>query len=406
MGAGDLEVLGGLPHTAAYVGASDRERQVRLLRHLRAELERRRGARTRTGARTVVLLDGLGALREELDDADGLDLLDDLYRVYADGPAVGISFAVAADRAAAVPSAVTAVTPQKWLLRLADPHDYSTCGLHPRSAPPPVPGRAAVAATGQHVHVGTPSVPWADEVGRIAALWAHEPARPPAVGVLPTEVLLPSLGAVAEVGEEPWRIPVGVRESDLGTGELVLYEGEHALVAGPSRSGKSTVLLALAAALRHGADESGSSVQLAGAGGRRSPLAGSTLLDRYAGSPGDLAVLVAQLRTSSRPVALLVDDCDTFDDADGALAGLLAAGLPELHVLCAGRTDSLRSLYGHWTKTVRMSRTGLLLQPNVDLDGDLLGVTLPRRAPVALSEGRGYLVQYGDVHLVQAARPA
>ena len=31
-----------------------------------------------------------------------------------------------------------------------------------------------------------------------------------------------------------------MRESDLGAAALVLYEGEHALIAGPARSGKST----------------------------------------------------------------------------------------------------------------------------------------------------------------------
>ena len=53
---------------------------------------------------------------------------------------------------------------------------------------------------------------------------------------------------------------------------------------------------------------------------------------------------------------------------------------------------------------VPVSKAQVKDAPNVDLDGDLLGVSLPRRAPVVLSEGRGYLVQNGELQLVQAAR--
>ena len=45
----------------------------------------------------------------------------------------------------------------------------------------------------------------------------------------------------------------------------------------------------------------------------------------------------------------------------------------------------------------------MLLRPNIDLDGDLLGVTLPRRAPVRLGVGRGYLIHNGEWDIVQVA---
>ncbi len=73
-------------------------------------------------------------------------------------------------------------------------------------------------------------------------------------------------------------------------------------------------------------------------------------------------------------------------------------------MVAAGRADALRSLYGHWTSTVRKSKTGLLLRPDVDMDGDLVGAVLPRRAPVRLGAGRGYLVHNGELDLVQAAQ--
>ena len=55
------------------------------MEHLRGELDRRRTA-PGPHRRTVVLIDGLAALRDEYDDFEGIKLLDGLYRAYADGP--------------------------------------------------------------------------------------------------------------------------------------------------------------------------------------------------------------------------------------------------------------------------------------------------------------------------------
>ncbi len=104
-------------------------------------------------------------------------------------------------------------------------------------------------------------------------------------------------------------------------------------------------------------------------------------------------------------LVLLVDDAEQFEDSDQAFTGLLASRTTDLKVIASGRSDDLRGLYSHWTRTVRKSRSGVLLQPNIDYDGELLGVTLPRRAPVALTVGRGYVVAGGNMEFLQAAGP-
>src|SRR3954468_18589079 len=101
-GAGDLRALEALPHTGSVVLAGDRERQMRLIRRLRRELDERRTSGP--GATTVVVIDNLAALRAEFDDPAGMELMDALSRVYADGPQVGIHLAVSADRANTVPT--------------------------------------------------------------------------------------------------------------------------------------------------------------------------------------------------------------------------------------------------------------------------------------------------------------
>src|SRR5690606_8471465 len=85
---------------------------------------------------------------------------------------------------------------------------------------------------------------------RLAA--AHPPpVRPPLrVEPLATEVAFPALGATARLGPRPWFVPVGIAERTREPAGLVAYQGEHGLVAGPARSGKSTTLLTVAAACR------------------------------------------------------------------------------------------------------------------------------------------------------------
>jgi S-DNA-T family DNA segregation ATPase FtsK/SpoIIIE len=407
MGSRDLEPLAALPHTAAYVGsgAASREQQVRLMKHLRAELDRRRAA-PGPHRKTVVLVDGLAALRDEYDDFEGIKLLDGLYRAYADGPDVGLYCAATTSRAKSVPTAIDEVTTQKWLFRLADTYDYASAGVPVKFAPAAVAGRCVFSETKLQTHVASPSSSWPEAVALVASRWAGFAPKPTVVGQLPERVTVAELGVRAELAGQPWRIPVGIRESDLEPALLEAYEGEHVLVAGPPRSGRSTMLLAMVEALRAGAAADGVDLAVWGVCGRRSPLASAAGLDRCVVGDDGLAALLAAARVHRGRLVLLVDDAEQLDDTDQSFAGLLAARPTDLLVIASGRSDDLRTLYGHWTKTVRKSRCGVLLQPNVDYDGELVGATLPRRAPVALTAGRGYLSSGGSLELLQAASPS
>ena len=77
--------------------------------------------------------------------------------------------------------------------------------------------------------------------------------------------------------------------------------------------------------------------------------------------------------------------------------------MANLHAVVAGRGDALRTL-GHWTVGARRSRVGLLLQPDVQVDGALLGVTLPRRPAPPVRPGCGYRIDPGGFELVQVAQ--
>ena len=218
------------------------------------------------------------------------------------------------------------------------------------------------------------------------------------VGELPALARVSELDAVATLADEPWRLPIGIAEADLGPAVLESYKKEHILVTGPPRSGKSTTLLALAAAARAASDVS-EPVTVLGLGSRRSPLV-SADLDQVVTDPADAGKLTAAIELHEGPVLLLVDDAERDDDSNRVLAELLAKSPPNLRIAAAGRADDLRTLYTHWTKTLRRSRCGILLQPNVDMDGDLLSVRIPRRPPVAMTVGRGYLCLNGAAALI------
>ena len=71
------------------------------------------------------------------------------------------------------------------------------------------------------------------------------PAKRDVIGQLPTWVSWESMPA-AEFSPSLWRIPVGIAEATLEACAFELYEGEHAMVAGNPRSGKSSLLVAFA----------------------------------------------------------------------------------------------------------------------------------------------------------------
>jgi S-DNA-T family DNA segregation ATPase FtsK/SpoIIIE len=267
-----------------------------------------------------------------------------------------------------------------------------------------VPGRFVSSRTKLQGHIAAPPGGLDQAVAQAAARWPGRSAKPTVIGRLPTSIAPAGLGAAATLTGEPWRLPVGIGESDLSPAFLETYEGEHVLIAGPVRSGKSSLLLALIEVVRAAAAADGEPIQVWGLCGRRSPLAGAAGLDRVVVGAEEVTELVAAMRVQPGRLVLFIDDAEQFGDDDGAIASLLT-GLPGLLIIAAGRADELRTLYTHWTKTLRKSRCGVLLQPNLDYDGDLLGARIPRRTPVALTTGRGYLVSGGEVRFVQCLSP-
>ena len=400
LGGGGLARLADLPHCGTVVTGADRDGQARLLRTLRREVERRRDldpAARGDEPLVVLLLDGVGTFLGEHEGPASQELVDDFRRVFQDGPTVGVVAVVSGDRPAALPLRLGALVDQRLLLRHADPTDLAVTGRRPDRLPTFVPGRGVDASTGLVVQVAR-----ADLGAVVVAARDRHPAprRPPApVAPLPPQVPVEALDTDPSAGP-PVTIPLGLADQDLATRPLALHAGDHVVVAGPPRSGRSSLLQLLSSQLRRALPDA---VQVAVCDAQRSPLHGWASLDASGSVTGLASALRAGL-THDRPWVVFVDDAPMVEDRDDLLAALFTAR-PDLHVVVSGRPGDLRSGYGHWSRPARSSRTGVLLQPDLATDGDVLAARLPRRLTTPLVPGRGFLVQGGEPVLVQVALP-
>ncbi|MFN0029255.1 MAG: FtsK/SpoIIIE domain-containing protein [Acidimicrobiales bacterium] len=406
--------LSSLPQVVNVIGRNDRERFSRLLAALEAELTLRR-AGAPSSALVVFVIDGLGSLVAELSEVSGLSGLgiagsalagggaedvDRLSRIMADGPPLGIYVVAGTDHPGTLRHRMLSALPQRLVLRLSDPLDARHLGVPPITGPP---GRGRLVGCCRACQVLFPQ-PLAALVAQLAGV-ARSVAEPdvssPArrvVQCLAERVGASQLVAVSsppqpDPGVALW-LPVGIGGIDLAAVGWWLRPGEGVLVAGPARSGRSTALLTMAATLQARRVDAA----LYAVSSTRSPLSRAPHVQHLAPEGlGDLRAIPAR----ESAAVLLVDDIEGVEDPASVMASLLAAGWM---VIGAGRTEALRSAYGHWSRALRVSRSGLLLRADRDLDGDLLGVRLPRRAEAPLDlPGRGYLVNEGAVTLVQTA---
>jgi S-DNA-T family DNA segregation ATPase FtsK/SpoIIIE len=347
----------------------------------------------------VLLVDNYAALTAAHGEPFGQGLPEDLLRIYSEGPGVAIHTVVTADRIGAIPAALASLTQQKIILQLADPLDYTSVALSSRTLPAFTPGRGLLPPVGLELQIATPS-----ELTTVAAAAPQRPeatAAAPRIAVLPTQLFSDDLPS-AICDSHPWTVPIGVADATLEEAVLPVYDGEHIMITGPPRSGRSTTLATLATQLRAASN----APILYGIALRPSALRDVPGLHVATTNNDALATLeAAALAAETSPVVLLIDDADQLGDLDEVVGRLLARRLAGCHLGIAARNDALRSLYAHWTQEVRKSRLGILLRPDVDLDGALLAVQLPRRPRANDRPGLGYLAVNGDAALVQFASP-
>lgn len=401
MGEERLDELRRLAHCGAVIRMGDRERLRRLVDHLSRELDARRLRRQVGGDPDIVwCVDGFGALRSDDELVFGSAAIGErLATLLADGPSVGIVglLTLAPGRGAATTLAACA---NRWLFHLDDAGDATVIGARPSQVPPATPGRLFESGL--------------QRFGQVVAPRAVEAHSDPASGgdrreSLPvTFARLPATIGVEELAEQSCydaatgesRLVLGIGFEDLVSVTVAVPDGEHVVVAGRPRSGRSTVLRRLIDAWRQ-CHPSGHVVVVTP--DRRSPVAA---VPGTAGADGAVAELADRGSDGGAAgrVLLVVDDAERYDDADRIVTKLIESRSSGLLVVAAFRPEALRGEYSHWTRLVRRSRIGVLLTAGGELDGDVVGEQLPRRLPLPARPGLAYVASAGTTQLVQVAQ--
>jgi DNA segregation ATPase FtsK/SpoIIIE, S-DNA-T family len=423
-GLGSLEAL---PHCGAVVGGDDVERVQRVFSMLDRWIAERKQRFAETGAtslaelqrataaaggppvpRVVVLLDSYGGFSSVFEKIDYGARLEAFPQLVSEGRPLGIHFVITADRRNAMPLALTSTVQTKLVLRLADVDDYGVLGLDGRAA------REATLPPGRGFQANTLEVQCAivgaDPAGeaQTAAVLAegselrhrHGDGIAPSIGTLPAEVALAPLVALST----SLRPVIGIGERELEPVAVDLAEG-HFLVTGPNRSGKSTALAAVARGLR-AADPD---LELHLLAPRRTPLTSLDVWTSVArGSEAiddlctDLKDRVDERDLGDPPLVIVLDDGNELADsmADTNLESIIRRGRDvDVWVVGASEVAAAHRSYGGWLPELRKERQGLLLQPDPDIDGDLLGVRLPKARTTL--PGRGILVNRYGLEMVQ-----
>ena len=410
---GGLAPLAALPHCGGVVMLDEEERLQRLLRLLLRRVEKRR---VRAGARnardpdpvtTVLLLDDFGSFAQQYDRPGTGSPYEQLQQILSGGRAAGVHVILTASRRGALPAALATHFGQRLILRMPTEEDMLSLGLDSKTVRGArLPVGSGFTQESREFHIAVPSD------GKDLVLLEHaidaidhdgvSPATP--IEVLPTKVPRASLNP----GDGLCAVPLGISDEHLGAATVDLSE-LHFLVVGPYRSGRSTALATLAHAIRE-ADPRAALHLLAP---RRSPLRELDIWSNTATSADACAELAGSLlerleaeELNATPSVLFIDDGSELADAMSVtrlerLVRIARDG--PLRVVASVEAGSARGIGVSWIRELRREGHGLLLQPDLAADGDLLAARLPRRVPAPLTPGRGFLVVRGTAELIHVA---
>ncbi len=424
-----LHALGDLPQCGGTASASDVERTERILGTLEKMIGERQVALGNAGAGSfielrgtqaegrrspwvVLLLDGYGGFADVFGTIDAGAQVDRLAQIVADGPSVGVHVVISVDRRGAVPNRLMASMPGRVVLRMGDADEYQWLGLRNVGDATLPPGRGFI-SSGSEIHVAVlgedaSGAAQAEAIRKLGARLCERTAeRAPRIGVLGDDV---SLGSLPDPIAGSLRVPLGVDGASLEPVLVHLDEAPTFLICGPDGSGRSVALGTLFDGLR----TSDPDAEMALLAPRRTPLSDRDEWSFVARGLDDVTKLAERLATpalteesSTGRLVIIVDDGEEL--LEGAVADHLERIVRRTRdgmvVVCAAcQTHRAHRAYGGWLSEMRKAKHGLVITPDVDVDGDLFGVRFPRRSALQFPPGRGYLAGRAGVTLIQVAR--
>ncbi|CAM4080412.1 FtsK/SpoIIIE domain-containing protein [Kibdelosporangium persicum] len=432
---GGLGVLDGWPSVGSIIKEQQPERVLRLLRMLKRTVDERNAALAGTGAadlgslaaagypmpRIHVLIDNLPSLNDTLEGGGAVyrQHADLLASVLQDGRRCGVHITATSPRRSGVPAHQQASFGERLVLRMTTDDDYmmlgAPSGVVTADSPP---GRGLLGRTEiQVATIGGAGTPVQQERMRTLAALVEDryaDAAPVSVPRMPDRV--PQTALPAPSRDE---LVVAV-EADYVSGITIALTDGPVLIAGRSRSGKSSALAGIAGLARRSDVPPAETVLIGpGCAGARGRQDYDTVLDDLATIADWLPGWRAALTGDDSWRLLLIDDVHVWEraaenggearDVLATLAGIAAdAARTGLAVIVATDPDESRSrpyLDGP-VLVAKGGRRGLLLQPDYS-DGSLLGITMPSHTVEPLTgPGRGLWCTAGIAQVAHAVSGA
>lgn len=431
--------LAGLPHVGAVVSRDQADRLDRLTTLISQTIatrqqslaaggfadiaEQRAAAPVGAGLPYIVILfDSWEGFFQVYDGHDAGRLVAAWQQILQEGAAVGLRVIMTGDLAM-VSGRMAALFPDRLMLKMLDPSDYTLIGLSSRDVPSAMPAGRGFRSAGiveTQVAVldadpaGTAQVAALQRIARDATQrWGGLPVdqRPKRVDILPSRFTISQVAALGVAELAVTALPVAVGGDTLGLRTLDAIEhGPALLVTGPRRSGRSTVLRTMATFAAR------ADWQIVTITPRVSPLRQLPVSDQVFGpfdlkaGEAELTEMLERVRAGSAPSLVLVDDIAMLG-ADGWLPRLLVDHIERIRdsgslLVGAGSSVDLGTLYSGPVAILKKARSGVMLAPLSTVDSELFGVTLQRSAlGQAMPPGGGYLVQAGNVERVQVIWP-
>ncbi|MDY0891781.1 FtsK/SpoIIIE domain-containing protein [Frigoribacterium sp. CFBP9030] len=439
-GSGALLPMLKLPHVGAIVQRAETERAARLLSRLVGECLRRQEVLADGGHAGVVeqrravepsdrlphivlMIDRWEGFAGGLGDLDGGRLTEQVTQLLREGASAGIHVIVTGDRQL-VAGRFSTLVDRKIVLRLSDLSDYSLAGLDMRRMPERMPdGRGVVAGTGVELQIALvgrdPSgQAQADDLTRIGA---EATSRDAASGSGRRPFRLDRLegplryddamsrrrhGSTAADGDGMFAL-VGVGGDDLEAVGPDLATGAGTfMIGGPSRSGRSTLLLSVVRSLVDGGAE------VVVVAPRPSPLreleTGHRVLAVVTGARPREEELASWFDTAPPRRVLVVDDAELLRDAPAAAwlsSYVMSCSDRGQGLVVAGTSSELGSGFSGWLVDVRRNRCGAVLSPQQAVDGDVIGAALPKSSLAARLRHGVAVVNLGAGELLQVRVP-
>lgn len=424
---GALAMLEALPQVGSIVSGSDTERVTRLIGDMVALLDSRATLFSAANASTIstyraltgideprifLLLDGLGAFREALEnDPFTARVVGNLSRLIAEGRPLGIHVILAAERPNAMTSAMSASVATRLIMRQSDENSYTGLGVAKDAlGADPSTGRAVMSATSEEIQIAVPdgicdTAGQALVVERIAnELLSNGVRSAPAVRRLAS--LIPAAAMPDQVNGHP---VLGIASTTL---DPMGFERRGVMViAGMPGTGRTTTVLSLAHALRRHAP----GAPLYYIGGRRSPAyqddVWTTAARRSEQIRALLDRLTPQLETpvedDGQPLTLVIES--VADLAGGEFESNLAAAVRAAkrhgHLVVAESETPTWSTMSGTLNELRAPRRGIVLQPAQDDGAAVLRVGFPRLTTADFPPGRGMYTASGTVTTIQIPYP-